>query len=258
MTSNQSVLGVLKIFGTRVQRSSLELFMDVLPRDSLIIAVTASLAFVGQALADHPGDSLDAEMTTRSKYFQVIDRQAPEFNLADRHGNPVTLRDHADKILILHFIYASCPDVCPLHAEKIAEVQDMINQTPMREMVQFLTITTDPKTDTAEALGEYGAMHGLDPVNWSFLTTLPDQEEMETRTLVQQYGHKFMVMEDGMQAHGVVTHVIDRGGRWAANFHGLEFNPVNLLLYVNGLSHREGQLKTDSDSGIWSRIRSLF
>jgi protein SCO1/2 len=32
--------------------------------------------------------------------------------------------------------------------------------------------------------------------------------------------------------HAMVTHVIDRGGRFAAKFHGLRFDPTNLVLNV--------------------------
>jgi protein SCO1/2 len=39
----------------------------------------------------------------------------------------------------------------------------MINQTPMKEMVAFVTITTDPKRDRGPLLNDYGKAHGLDP-----------------------------------------------------------------------------------------------
>jgi protein SCO1 len=42
--------------------------------------------------------------------------------------------------------------------------------------------------------------------------------------------------EDGYQIHGVVTHVIDREGQWQANFHGLKFEPTNLVVYVRSAS----------------------
>jgi hypothetical protein len=46
---------------------------------------------------------------------------------------------------------------------------------------------------------------------------------------------------DGYQVHGVVTHVIDREGRWQANFHGLKFEPTNLVLYINALVNDPGR-----------------
>ena len=143
--------------------------------------------------------------------------------------------------MVLHFIYTNCPNVCPLHAERLAEIQKMVNQTPMRELAQFVTITTDPEHDTPEVMRQYGSAHGLDPVNWVFLITTPDQPEDATRKLAERFGHGFTETTDGYQIHGVVTHIIDRDGRWQANFHGLEFEPTNLVVYINALVNDAGR-----------------
>src|SRR3546814_6622049 len=95
------------------------------------------------------------------------------------------------------------------------------------DQVQFVTITTDPVNDTPEVLKAYGPAHGLDPTNWVFLTSGPGRPEV-TRELVESFGHRFAVTENGLQVHSVVTHVIDKKGRWRANFHGLKFEPTSL------------------------------
>src|SRR3546814_10273270 len=87
-------------------------------------------------------------MTGKEQFFQTIDGPAPGFDLVDADGRPVALSDFADRIVVMHFIYAGCPDVCPLHADRIAEIQEMINQTPMKDRVQFVSITTDPANAT--------------------------------------------------------------------------------------------------------------
>jgi len=225
----------------------------------LTTVLFAVLALAAPALANHPGDNLDEVMGGKEEYFQAIDKPAPPFALRDARGDAVTLDAFSDKVVILHFIYTGCPDVCPLHAEKLAEVQAMINQSPMKDMVQFITITTDPVNDTPEVLEAYGPAHGLDPANWSFLTTRLDQSEDATRTLAEAFRHHFAPTEGGYQTHGVVTHVIDRTGRWAANFHGLQFQSLNLLLYVNGLTNKTPAPPTVTPKpGWWERLRGLF
>ena len=135
----------------------------------------------------------------------------------------------------------------------------MINQSPMKDMVQFITITTDPVNDTPEVLEAYGPAHGLDPANWTFLTTRPDQSEDATRTLAEAFGHRFTISEGGFQTHGVVTHVIDRTGRWAANFYGLQFQSLNLLLYVNGLTNNApAPPAVTPKPGWWERLKGVF
>jgi len=159
--------------------------------------------------------------------------------------------------VVLHFIYGSCPDVCPLHAELIAKVQKMVNTTPMRDQVQFLSITTDPARDTPEVLKTYGPAHGFDPHNWAFLTSGPE-EPGKTRALVEQFSHRFDVTSSGVQIHGAVTHIIDREGQWRGNFHGLQFDPLNLVVFVNALVNDVHQAGHPQDEPLWDRIKGLF
>ena len=159
-------------------------------------------------------------------------------------------------MLFRSFIYASCPDVCPLHAEKLAQIQEMANQTPMKDHVQFISITTDPTNDTPDVLRQYGPAHGLDSSNWVFLTTKPGQPEDATRQLAEAFGHKFMKTEDGYQIHGIVTHVIDKDGRWRGNFHGLKFQPVNMVVFMNALANDHHHEGAASEIGFWSKVRS--
>lgn len=205
---------------------------------SFILAAGAAVAIAFPALAHHPGADLDRVMGSQEKYFQAIDAPAaPAFELADADGNPVRLSDFSDRIVVLNFVFASCTDVCPLHSDMIARVQEMVNATPMKERVQFLTVTTDPAADTPEVMKAYGEAHGLDASNWTFLTARQGQPEDMTRKLSDAYDVNFMPLDGGQQMHGVVTHVIDRGGRFAAKFHGLRFDPLNLVMYLNGLTN---------------------
>jgi protein SCO1/2 len=203
-------------------------------RRAFLAAMAAVPVLALPAQAHHPGADLDRLMGSEEKYFQAIDATAaPGFELADVDGNPVRLSDFSDRIVVLNFVFASCTDVCPLHSDLIARVQAMVNDTPMKDMVQFLTVTTDPALDTPEVMKGYGEAHGLDPQNWMFLTTQARQAADTTRKLAEEYDQRFDPLEDGQQMHGVVTHVIDRGGRFAAKFHGLRFDPLNLVMYVN-------------------------
>ena len=89
----------------------------------------------------------------------------------------------------------------------------MVNRTPMKEQVQFITITTDPVNGTDDVMEGYSPAHGLYPANWTFLTMVPDRPEDATRRLAETYGHTFSKTGEGYQVHGVVTHVVDKQGR---------------------------------------------
>jgi len=215
------------------------------------------------AFAHSIGD-VASRLHDREPFFQPLEgRPAPDFALLDSQGLAVRLADLRGKVVVLHFIYASCPDVCPVHADRIAAIQGMVNQTPMRDQVHFVSITTDPVRDTPDIMQGFGAAHGLDASNWSFLTSGPERPE-DTLRLARAYGLVFVPSPDGMQMHGVVTHVIDRQGRWRAKFHGLDVNPTNVVLYVNALTHDEdGEAQSESARparrrSLWERLRSVF
>lgn len=206
----------------------------ILAFDLLVAPVL--LLLVERAAAAHSLEELEGELSARERYLQVVDTPAPDFALLDADGREVRLADFRGKVVVLNFIYASCPDVCPLHSERIAKIQAMVNRTPMRDLVAFITITTDPERDTPAVLKDYGAAHGLDPVNWVFLTSGPDRPAA-TRELAERYGLKFTPTDDGYLMHGVVTHLIDKSGNLRARYHGLKFDPTNFVVHVNALTN---------------------
>jgi protein SCO1/2 len=123
------------------------------------------------AYADHPGENIDAYMKAQEKNFEVIDLpNAPPFELIDTNGNTVLLSDFGNKVVVLNFISTHCPNVCPQHAAVIADIQQKINITPLRDDVQFITITVDPTNDTQNVMKNYGQMYSLKATNWLFLT----------------------------------------------------------------------------------------
>jgi protein SCO1/2 len=224
---------------------------------SAVLSIAVAMACVAPVLA-HSLEELNQDLWQKEKYFQPVDSEAPGFTLQDAGGNTVSLSDLRGKVVVLNFIYTNCPDVCPLHTERIAQLQAMINQTPMKAMVEFVTITTDPKRDTGQILRDYGHAHGLDPVNWMFLTAAPDQPEDSTRKVAEAYGLKSTQGDGGMQMHGIVTHVIDQDGRLRARFHGLQFEPVNLVIFVNALTNRTQKPHGHPEPGFWDKLKGLF
>lgn len=237
------------------EEDTMKSFLRQLAATAAIVAVVALAPPVASAhsLKDVQQDLFDTE-----KYFQIKDETAPEFVLQDAAGNPVDLKGLRGKVVVLHFIYAGCPDVCPMHADRIGEIQEMINETPMKDRVQFVTITTDPVRDMPEVLEGYGPVHGLDPAtNWVFLTSGPGRPEDTTRKLAEKFGHKFIVTEDGYQVHSVVTHIIDQNGQWVANFHGLGFEPTNMVLFINSLTNANVP-HHEEPASLWERLRSLL
>jgi protein SCO1/2 len=143
---------------------------------------------------------------------------AADFSLIDQDGRTVTLASLRGKTVLLDFIYTHCPGPCPVLTARHAAVQRELAPA-LRDGVRFVSISLDPARDTPEALRAYGAARGADFATWSFLTGSPD----DVRDVLRRYG--VFAQEsatDGEVDHVVVTMLIDREGRIAKRFFGVE------------------------------------
>lgn len=182
----------------------------------------------------HSLEEVEQQQLKREPYVEIVNHPAPAFMLEDSTGRAVSLADFRGKVVVLYFIYATCPDVCPLLTQKIVEIQERVNRTPMLDQVQFVAITTDPALDTPDVLERYMTDQGVDRRNYVFLTSGADRPDL-TRQLAAQYRLTFSPTDDGYQVHASVTNVIDREGNLRARYHGLNFNTTNVVLFTNAL-----------------------
>src|SRR5436190_17155902 len=58
------------------------------------------------------------------------------------------------KVVMINFIYTSCPDSCPLETARLAEVQDILGERVGRDVFMY-SISIDPARDTPEKLAQY-------------------------------------------------------------------------------------------------------
>ena len=190
----------------------------------LFVAFAATAAF-----ANHPGADLDRVMAAKEPAFEAFDHvKAPEIKLQATDGATFLLTDQTDKILVVAFIGSKCRGACAAQQTALAAVQARLNVTPMRGMVTFVSVLPAANAEFPPALAEAFA-----PVNWQLLSAVP-----------QAYTGASSRPDDAP-----IAWVIDRGGRLSAAFHGDGFGPVNMVLYINGLTnaHRPPRAK----QGFW-------
>jgi len=98
----------------------------------------------------------------------------PNVPLINHQGETVRFFDDLirDKVVLINFIYTSCPDTCPMETARMLEVARILGDR-LGDDVFFYSITIDPQNDTPEALGEFAANWGI-PEGWWFLTGEPD------------------------------------------------------------------------------------
>jgi protein SCO1/2 len=93
----------------------------------------------------------------------------PNVELTTHEGKSVRFFDDLirDKVVVVNFIYTSCPDACPLETARLAEVQDALGERVGHD-VFFYSISIDPARDTVAALAEYAERFQIRP-GWLFL-----------------------------------------------------------------------------------------
>ena len=111
-----------------------------------------------------------AKTTHRVKGKDVPDtlyHTLPDFNLADQNGNLVSLKTFDKKIFIAGFFYTHCPGVCGLMNTNISQ---LVSNYAKNKMVYFVSITVDPKRDSAKVLKNYAVSFKPASARWLFLT----------------------------------------------------------------------------------------
>lgn len=135
---------------------------------------------------------------------------ATHFTLTDQFGQSRDLTYFRGKVISLFFGFTHCPDICPTHLARQAEVMRQLG--PRASDVAVLFVSLDPERDTPEALKNY--MNAFDP-RFIALTGSPD----ETARIARQY--KIFWQKTPLPGSALVytidhttnSFVIDRQGR---------------------------------------------
>tara|TARA_R110000751_G_scaffold43895_8_gene100910 strand:- start:1932 stop:2318 length:387 start_codon:yes stop_codon:yes gene_type:complete len=118
-----------------------------------LLLLLAVLTVSTPALANHPGDRLDEAMVAKEHAFDKAERHPPAIQLRTVDGAEVGLRDLADKVVVLSFLPRECGTTCADQQALLADVQEAVNVTPMRDMVSFVTVAS-PGSPIAPGWGD--------------------------------------------------------------------------------------------------------
>ena len=90
---------------------------------------------------------------------------APDFTLLNQDGEEVTLSDYNGKIVVVAFIYTSCPDVCLAISSNLAWIYENLGE--YSDYVVILSITIDPARDTVDRFSQWTDANGYE---WDHLS----------------------------------------------------------------------------------------
>ena len=131
--------------------------------------------------------------------------RVPNLPLINQDGKTIHLDDFEGKAVLLTFIYTRCPmpNFCPRLSSQFARIHDNLEKTPEAyAKTHLLTVSFDPKYDTAPVLRRYGLAY-LDNdasgfAQWDFASAGPS----DLRKLADAFG--LVYFEQGNQiAHSM-------------------------------------------------------
>jgi len=150
------------------------------------------------------------ESISTNPSLPVIAR-APQFTLRDTGGRAVRLSDYRGQVVLLAFIFTTCPGVCPLISTQMSALQAALKSDGVfPEKARLISVTVDPRTDTAEVLVRYAKMFKADFAGWAFLR----EEPQRLKPVLKAYDEWTRVLPktEGWIDHPARVYLVDRGG----------------------------------------------
>ncbi len=147
--------------------------------------------------------------------------EAPDFELTDQDGARIRLSDHRGKIVLMNFIYTSCPSACQLQNLDFRNIRNGLDEASRLELA-LVSMSFDPEVDTPQVLKEYAQARGFYGPGWHFLTGSP--EEVAAITDIYGVVYQLVPPEEHMHPDG------------EAHPHGRGFSHLNQAFLID----REG------------------
>lgn len=160
------------------------------------------------------------QLASRSVSELPVLGELPDFTLTAHTGEPFGREDLAGEIVILEFMFTSCPDACPLMDRQLREIY---HATEGAENVRLVSITVDPERDTQEVLAAYARDLGVDDERWVFL-----RGAVEDVRRISVEGLK-LGMGELPAAHPTRFVLADREGRIRGYYDALDAASVKML-----------------------------
>jgi protein SCO1/2 len=148
-------------------------------------------------------------------------------HLVDQTGRPFDVAALSGKVVLFNFIFTSCPNVCPVQTQALAEVQRALPEAD-RDRVQFVSVSIDPEHDTPRVLQSFAQQFKVDFSRWTFVTGgSADIDRLADRLRL------FAENKDRRpENHGTTLWLMDGGGRLMQRYAG---NPPEVPRLVSEL-----------------------
>ncbi len=149
--------------GTLGGRTPQQMWLRTLPVLAALLVIVAILSFLlvkGPGKPALPGGAQQG--AAAHGYYGTLAlpaQQAPPIHLRNYLGQPVTLSEYRGKAVLVTFLYANCPTVCPLIASNLRVALNMLGRRASE--VQVIAVSVDPRGDTPANVARFVSEHGM-------------------------------------------------------------------------------------------------
>jgi len=213
------------------------------------------LSLLALPAAAHSLDGLEAEILAREPGVRFLPEPGmalPAVDLKDVAGKVARLEDYRGKILVLVLVPSSCNEPCLRQGAALARIQQDVAVGHMTDLVRFVGVSLAEAGAMRTARADLGGAAKLDPANWTALAGV-DAAAIQ----------RFTAGLAGATANASpseATYVIDGAGRLRARFLGTDFDPLDVVLYVNALlnDHDDHDDDAPPPRSLWATLKAWF
>ena len=156
-------------------------------------------------------------------------RAAPRIRLADARGGAFDSRSLAGRPYLVTFLYANCPDVCPLIGAQLRATLQQLGSDARR--VGVVAVSVDPRGDTPAAVRSW-LRREREPAQFHYLIG----SQRELAPVWRAWYAAPQIAGDPESAHTAIVWLVDAGGRLVAKVAaGQPFDAAGLAHDVRAL-----------------------
>ena len=129
-------------------------------RSRLLGAAAALVLALGVAAGCGGSSDQPAAAETHAEHTSTFEggvvnprRAAPPLRLKDIDGKTVDIRSYRGEPVLVTFVYANCPDICPLIMENLRRVRTQAG--PLGQRMKVIAVSVDPKGDTVPVVRDF-------------------------------------------------------------------------------------------------------
>jgi cytochrome oxidase Cu insertion factor (SCO1/SenC/PrrC family) len=196
-----------------------------------LLVVIAGAFWATRLLAQHRSQRPTQVVNNTILGLPMKGDPAPDFNLVDQFGHPVTLSSLRGHEVVMAFIDSRCTTLCPLTANIMYTARTQLGATAANQ-VTLVAINANPTATSVAAVQSWSINHGM-LHQWLFLTGTAQQ----LQSVYHLYGVYVQVDSSGNDLHDAAMYVIDAQGHERLFFETLDSNSKpDLSSEENGLA----------------------